>query len=430
MQKDVNSNPTVDVDIVSDSSSFDNVDDPTATRSHGGSLWHAYVNIVCIVAGTGALSLPYALKQGGWIGILILFLAWFMSITTGRLLVKCLYAGGPKRLSSYKDIGTVAFGPIGGWVIFFFNFIILIGASILYFVLIGQNLYSLLKGTPGELTLALWVIIPGVAVAIPFIFIKSMKEVAFTSAIGAFATLAVVLIVLISSLQNLPTGPIEHDDVIWDQFPVALSTIAFSFAGNMVYPNVERSMKNPQQWNKAVTLGLSSCSVMYFLTAVPGYYIYGTTALSPVYNNLANQGARMASQIIITIHVLLAVPILLTSLSLDFEAMFGITQERRGKTGEFVMRASLRVIIMIVVCVVAIYVPYFGDLLSLIGSFSNCLLVFTFPVVCYLKLTGVRNKPIYMLAWYALTVLLGIVGLIFGTIDAVKALISDFQGAA
>ncbi|KAG2188728.1 hypothetical protein INT44_003867 [Umbelopsis vinacea] len=422
MQKDVNSNPTVDVDIVSGnylfkpteySSSFDNVDDPTATRSHGGSLWHAYVNIVCIVAGTGALSLPYALKQGGWIGILILFLAWFMSITTGRLLVKCLYAGGPKRLSSYKDIGTVAFGPIGGWVIFFFNFIILIGASILYFVLIGQNLHSLLKGTPGELTLAL-----------------SMKEVAFTSAIGAFATLAVVLIVLISSLQNLPTGPIEHDDVIWDQFPVALSTIAFSFAGNMVYPNVERSMKNPQQWNKAVTLGLSSCSVMYFLTAVPGYYIYGTTALSPVYNNLANQGARMASQIIITIHVLLAVPILLTSLSLDFEAMFGITQERRGKTVEFVMRASLRVIIMIVVCVVAIYVPYFGDLLSLIGSFSNCLLVFTFPVVCYLKLTGVRNKPIYMLAWYALTVLLGIVGLIFGTIDAVKALISDFQGAA
>lgn len=105
--------------------------------------------------GTGALSLPYALRQGGWIGILILFLAWFMSVTTGRLLIECLYAGGPKRLSSYKDIGTVAFGPIGGWVIFFFNFIILIGASILYFVLIGQNLHTLLKGTPGELTLAL-----------------------------------------------------------------------------------------------------------------------------------------------------------------------------------------------------------------------------------------------------------------------------------
>ncbi|KAH8556153.1 transmembrane amino acid transporter protein-domain-containing protein [Umbelopsis sp. PMI_123] len=416
MSKSTNSNPPEeDIDVISD---------------NGGSFWQAYVNIVCIVAGTGALSLPYALKQGGWIGILILFLAWFMSVTTGRLLIKCLYAAGPKRLSSYKDIGEVAFGPIGGWVIFFFNFIVLIGASILYFVLIGQNLHSLLKGTSGELTLALWVIIPGVAIAIPFIFIKSMKEIAFTSAIGALATLIVVLIVLISSLQHRPSEPIYHDDVIWNQFPIALSSIAFSFAGNMVYPNVERSMKHPQQWNKAVDLGLSSCSVMYFLTAIPGYYIYGTTATSPIYNSLLQQGARMASQIIITVHVLLAVPILIASLSLDFEAIFNITQTRRGKTGEFVMRAILRIIIMVVVCVVAIYVPYFGDLLSLIGSFSNCLLVFTFPVVCYLKLTGIRNKPIYMLAWYGLTVLLGIVGLIFGTIDSVKALIYDFHGTS
>lgn len=180
----------------------------------------------------------------------------------------------------------------------------------------------------------------------------------------------------------------------------------------MVYPNVERSMKNPQQWNKAVVLGLSSCSVMYILTAVPGYFIYGTTALSPVYNNLSNQGAQMASQIIITIHVLLAVPILLTSLALDMESIFNITVERRGKVGEIAMRASMRLAIMVVVCVVAIYVPYFGDLLSLIGSFSNCLLIFAFPILCYLKLTGIRDKPIYLLAWYALTVLLGIVSFV------------------
>jgi len=135
----------------------------------------------------------------------------------------------------------------------------------------------------------------------------------------------------------------------------------------------------------------------------------------------------MASQIIITIHVLLAVPILITSLSLDMERILDITVERRGKFGEFIMRAVLRIMIMVAVCVVAIFVPHFGDLLSLIGSFSNCLLIFAFPILCYLKLTGVRNKSIYLLAWYALNVLLGIVGLIFGTIDSVKALFDDFH---
>jgi len=34
-----------------------------------------------------------------------------MSMTTGRLLIKCLYVAGPKRLNSYKDIGEAAFGP-------------------------------------------------------------------------------------------------------------------------------------------------------------------------------------------------------------------------------------------------------------------------------------------------------------------------------
>lgn len=36
--------------------------------SEGGSSFLAYFNIVCVVAGTGALGLPYALRQGGWIG--------------------------------------------------------------------------------------------------------------------------------------------------------------------------------------------------------------------------------------------------------------------------------------------------------------------------------------------------------------------------
>lgn len=130
---------------------------------HSGRYVFAFYHAQCVkirlsfepCLGTGVLSLPYALKQGGWIGILIIFLAWFMSMTSGNILVQCCYAAGPKRLYSYKEIGDAAFGPIGGWVIFFFNFIILIGASMLFFVLIGGNLHSLLAGTSGELTMAL-----------------------------------------------------------------------------------------------------------------------------------------------------------------------------------------------------------------------------------------------------------------------------------
>lgn len=71
--------------------------------------------------------------------------------------------------------------------------------------------------------------------------------------------------------------------------------------------------------------------------------------------------------------------------------------------------------------------PFFGDFMSLLGAFSNCALVFIFPVIFYFKLTGIRGKPWYEYVLGVLTLLMGIVGLIFGTISAIEALNNDFK---
>lgn len=71
-------------------------------------------------------------------------------------------------------------------------------------------------------------------------------------------------------------------------------------------------------------------------------------------------------------------------------------------------------------------VPFFADFMSLIGALANCGLVFLLPILCYLKLTGWRNKKWYELVFCAITIFLGIVGCVFGTIDAIRALVHDF----
>lgn len=347
-----------------------------------------------------------------------------MSIYTGIILIRCLYANGKTRLTTYKEVATSAFGWIGGWLTFFFNAWILLGAPVLYMVLAGTNLNQLCQGTVGEIGHVPWTIISCVIVAIPFILVKTMKEVAWMSAFGAAATAIVVLIVLICSAIDKPNQyNVQHSAVIWDMFPIALSTISFSFGGNVVYPHVEASMKTPRDWPKVVAAGLSTCAGLYFITAISGYLIYGDNVKSPIYNSIPAGVAQIIAIVIITIHVLLAAPILTTSFSLDIEEMLDITVDRYGKVKEFIYRAIIRVATMVVIGVIACTVPHFGELMSLIGSFANCALIFIFPVIFYLKLTGVRNKPIYELAWCALVVLLGIVGLIFGTIEAIKELI-------
>ncbi|KAI9308298.1 transmembrane amino acid transporter protein-domain-containing protein [Cunninghamella echinulata] len=417
---------TYEGSIVEDhySESFENGEFIDVDRSKAGSSSLAYFNIVCVIAGTGTLGLPYALKQGGWFGLFILFLAWFMSTYTATILIKCLYVVGNKRLLNYKDVATAAFGAIGGWVSFFFNAWITLGAPILYMVLSGDNLHQLCKGSSAELDAIRWRIISCAIVAIPFIMVKNMKEVAIMSAFGALATAVVVIIVLVVSCvdkAHLAPNTIGgiHNSVIWDQFPVALATISFSFGGNIVYPHVEASMKNRKDWTKVCAAGLGTCALLYFLIAVPGYYIFGSTVESPIYDSISDGVPKIVAIVLMTVHVLVSSPILLTSFSLDCEEMANVTVERFGKWGEFGIRAVFRIIIMVVVGVIACSVPLFSALMSLIGAFANCLLIFVFPVAFYLKLTGFRNKPIYELVWCGLIVILGIVGLIFGSRSAI-----------
>ena len=388
----------------------------------------AYFNVVCVVAGTGILGLPVALKQGGWIGLFILFLSWTMSTYTASLLIRCLYANDKGRLSTYKEIATTAFGSIGGWVTFFFNTWILLGVPVLYMVLAGTNLNQLCVGTSAEIGKVPWIIISAVVVAIPFVLVKTMKEVAWLSAFSTITIFVVVVIVLVMCAIDKPNQiDIHHDAVIWDMFPIALSTISFSFGGNVVYPHVEAAMKKPKDWNKVVAAGLGTCVALYYIIAVCGYLVYGDQVENPVYNSIPDGAPKIITIIVITLNVLATAPLLMTSFSLDVEEMFDISVERHGKIKEFLLRSVLRLVTTAVVAVVACVVPHFSELMSLIGAFANCTLIFLFPVILYLKLTGIRNKSLIELAWCFLVCLMGIVGLVFGTIEAIKELIAAFS---
>lgn len=418
--------PTLDLDSeIGSDPDFGFVD---VDRSRAGSSIMAYFNVVCVVAGSGVLGLPMALKQGGWIGLVILVLAWVMSAYTSLLLIRCLYSNGKKRIATYKEVATEAFGVIGGWVTFFFNAWLLLGGPVLYLVLAGQNLNQLCKGTAGELGNTPWIIICCVIVAIPFIFFKTMKDIAWVSALGFVAITVVVLVVLIMSIIDSKNQVnIHHDVVVWNMFPIALSTIAFSFGGNVVYPHIEASMKQPKNWAKVSTAGLSTCAILYLIVAICGYLVYGTIVQNPIYNSLPENAGQIVAIVVITVNVMTSAPIYTASFSLDIEEMLNITVERLGRTKEFIARAVIRLAIMSVVGVIACTVPHFGALMSLIGAFGNCTLIFIFPVIFYYKLTGFRNKPIWEYACSFLAILLGVVGLIFGTIEAIKELIAAYS---
>ncbi|CAO3701236.1 unnamed protein product [Rhizopus stolonifer] len=398
---------------------------------HGnGSFFTAYFNIICIVAGTGTLGLPKTFAQGGWLGILILILAYVMSIYSGIVLIRCLYYKPGERLHDFKAVGTAAFGTVGYIIASTLHLLTMFGCPALYLVLASSNMTTLLAGTKGELNYKIWTIIWGAFLLIPGLVMRTLKEVTVISAIGAVCTMMTVFVVVIQSPIYRFAHPeiaVEHNSVIWDGFPIALSTIAFSFAGNNTYPHVEHALQRPHQWKWAVIAGLSTCVGLYFMTAVTGYWSFGSATQSPIYNSLPDGTGKLLSMIVMTIHVILAIPIYSVSFSLEFEQFVGCREERFGSWGAWLVRSVIRSCTMVVFVVLACFIPFFDDFMGLIGSLGNCGLIFLLPILCYLKLTGVRNKPWYELAFCALTLFLGVVGCVFGTIDSVKSLIKDFK---
>ncbi|XVF50252.1 hypothetical protein PTKIN_Ptkin04bG0081200 [Pterospermum kingtungense] len=79
---------------------------PIPTLLHG--LKVTGINMLC---GVGILSTSYAAKEGGWLGLIILFTFALLSFYTRLLLRRCLDT--QSGLETYPDIGQVAFGTTG-----------------------------------------------------------------------------------------------------------------------------------------------------------------------------------------------------------------------------------------------------------------------------------------------------------------------------
>ncbi|KAJ1654724.1 hypothetical protein IWQ61_005391 [Dispira simplex] len=399
-----------------------------ADHGHGertGSSFGAFFNIVCVVAGTGTLQLPWCLAEGGWAAVMCVFLASAIAVFTGRLLIQCLYHKEGQRLSSYPEIGMAAYGPILKYFILVLHYSICLGGPCVYISLAGGGTYELVKEIVG-ITKAMWIIIAAILVCIPFVLIKSMKEVAILAIFGVLSTIVVVVVVVAVGFIDLPNVETTHSIVRWENIPAAMGTICFSFGGNVVYPHVESAMKNPQSWTKVLFFAVMSIMTMYLMIAISGYFVYGEKVEPIVYDSLPQNPATLTAIALLIAHVILAAPIMLTAVALELEDSFNITVENMGAAREFMFRALLRTAMVVLLTFPAVFIPV-SKLMSLIGSFSNSILIFVMPVVLHWRLFGFRSMNILSLCACAVCIVVGVVACVCGTQQSIASLIAYFS---
>jgi vesicular inhibitory amino acid transporter len=88
--------------------------------------------------GVGLLSLPFAFKSSGWIGVAVLWVMGVATNYTAKVLCECADAVSARNGGAavgYEEIAEAAFGPIGKLIISTIIYVELFGTCALLFIL-------------------------------------------------------------------------------------------------------------------------------------------------------------------------------------------------------------------------------------------------------------------------------------------------------
>ncbi|CAG8485837.1 6020_t:CDS:2 [Diversispora eburnea] len=399
--------------------------DPNELKSKG-SNWTAYMNIVCVLAGSGTLGIPYAIQLGGWISIPILILSAIMTYYANIKLIECLYYDGTRK-TSMSDLAYEAYGNVGFLIIGFFFNALCIGCPILFLILAGHSLQELFINVGIDLGIRTWVYICASIMCIPFILLRSMKEAAFLSVVGTITTAFVIIVISVTSVVEYPNNrDKQHEFINFRNIPLSMATFSFSYGGNFIFPQVEASLKEPNAWTEILRFAIFSVTIMYLIIGIPAYLTYGETLRSPVYIGLQPGFPITISIIMITIHILLALPVYLTVFSVEIENYLGFDTKNLSKIRQHILRILLRIIIMIFTVYIAVNVPYFSDLMQLFGATGNGVLSVIAPILFWIKLIGWKELNGFKdKCWVIFMLTFSTCVTVIGTIDALNILWID-----
>ncbi|KAL0358641.1 UNVERIFIED_CONTAM: Amino acid transporter AVT1C [Sesamum angustifolium] len=219
------------------------------------------MNVLC---GVGILSTPYAVKEGGWLGLSILLTFAVLSYYTGILLRSCL--DSQPGLETYPDIGQAAFGTTGRVAISIILYVELYACCVEYIILESDNLSSLFPNAHlnfGAFELNshhLFAVMTALAV-LPTVWLRDMSVLSYISVdqVG-FQTKGTTL--------NLST------------LPVAIGLYGYCYSGHAIFPNIYTSMVKPSQYPAVLLTSFAICTMMYAAVAVLGYMMFGESTQS------------------------------------------------------------------------------------------------------------------------------------------------------
>uniref|UniRef100_A0A7S4JZN1 Amino acid transporter transmembrane domain-containing protein n=2 Tax=Odontella aurita TaxID=265563 RepID=A0A7S4JZN1_9STRA len=402
----------------------EHVDAHATGNGDKSSFGQCVFNMANTLMGVGMLGLPFVFGSVGWYGgifVLLLFSAitWWTSILIGRELngnpqpTHKHYGKDPgevaislyKPLTSFPGIAREAFGQRGTIALSSVLYFELFSSLSIFFVMLGDHMHTLFPQT----STSMHMVFVAFLLSIPTVLLKTPRLLSYMSVVGTASTIAVVLAVLAAAViegdiaaevaegkdqlpQSLVTGQQYHTNWKLSGLPLASGIVAYCFSGHAIVPSLYSSMSQPRDFEKMMTVAYAIVLLACGTVAVSGYYMFGSEVEDQITLSLEMadiRGAEKAMTVLVFLMILTAFSkfsLFMFPLALGVEEIIAPWMPT-----DHAMEASyalIKVVLILLSLCVALFVPSFGFLCSLIGLICTVIVSIIFPAAAHLKLFG------------------------------------------
>ncbi|KAL5202831.1 hypothetical protein ABZP36_013783 [Zizania latifolia] len=411
-----------------------------------GTWWHAGFHLTTAIVGPTVLTLPYALRGMGWVlGLVALtavaavtFYAYYLM---SRVLDHCEAKG--RRHIRFRELAADVLGS--GWV---FYLVVTVQTAINAGITIGsillaadclQIMYSNLAPN-GPLKLYHFIIV--VAVVLSFLSqlpsFHSLRYINLGSLLLSFGyTILVSAACIRAGASSNP--PVKDYSLSSSKSEKTLNaflsiSILASVFGNGILPEIQATLAPPAagKMMKALVLCYTVVFLTFYFPAITGYWAFGNQVQSNVLQSLMpDEGPSLAPTWLLGLAVVLVLLQLLAIALVYSQVAYEIMEKNSADaaSGRFsrrnlVPRVLLRTAYVASCAFVAAMLPFFGDIVGVVGAFGFIPLDFVLPVVMYnMAIAPPRRSPVY-LANVAIMIVFTGVGLV-GAFASVRKLALD-----
>ncbi|CAM6113865.1 unnamed protein product [Calypogeia fissa] len=359
----------------------------TGLLGHSDASFDAWLTACAAQIGQVVLTIPTTLAQMGYAwGVVALigygFAGWWMCYLLQWMffeykakLERHQNPSKEKRVIQYHDVIRGVAGQPLGYITFCFIILSLFLAGVIQLVSSASNVYY----ANDHLNKRQWTFVAG-AISMLSIFLPNFRHFRGISFLGVATTTVAAVYFVIAAFSHGQRGHITHTGPKANrQFFTGMTNTIFVWGGHGVTIEIIDAMKRPKTF-KYLYLGVVVYSLSVILpSSIAVYWAYGDQLLTRgnAFAVLQPSGWRTFAISCMILHQIMVYIIYMVSVFIALEKIVGV------HNGRYIWRTLVRIPLVLAVWVVALAIPFFGLINSVMGAFIVTFSIYVVPPVAF-----------------------------------------------